>query len=262
MDWWFSVAKQVLDDVHLLLTRQSHADRSFLSRVSLYGPWEFEVTWLSRFVHRYYEAEGTILHPLRHKIDEHLRDIPPTLRFDIFLLQCWSEMTLCVEQRRTSEAIHELNELVPEVSMQRVHAHMNAMAADSGRGEQIQEPDPDDFWITNPAADLEFWAQLQPALAREHQALFVRYTRFRIAVAELDLWTGFWGDRECPPALRDAHFLDLLRAMTDHVISYINYTIFLAQRDLGMVLHPNPSSGSDESSVAPPSLGRKTPSDL
>ncbi|KAL1862917.1 hypothetical protein Daus18300_008247 [Diaporthe australafricana] len=114
MEWWFSVAKQVLDDIHLLLTRQSPADKArlcevFLCRDLVRGPWN-DKTWLSHFIHRYYTTEGTILYPFRNQVDKHLKNLPDTLRFDIFLLQCWSKMTLSPEQKRTFETIYEMND--------------------------------------------------------------------------------------------------------------------------------------------------------
>lgn len=144
MDWWFSAARRVLEDLHPLLTRQSFADSAQLYRVSLCspwrcGPWKSDVTWLSRFIHRYCEAEGTSLYPFRNKVDKHLKGLPDTLRFDMFLLQCWSKMALEPEQQRTFETIYEINDEAPEICMEAIRAYMDTMAPDSEH-RQPQEP--------------------------------------------------------------------------------------------------------------------------
>lgn len=120
MAWWFSAAKQVLDDLHQILTRQSSADKSHLYNASLCGPWrcgpwKSDATWLSRFIHCFYETEGTILHRYRNWVDKHLIDCRDDLRFDIFLLQCWSEMALDSEHKSTFEIIYSINDESPEI---------------------------------------------------------------------------------------------------------------------------------------------------
>lgn len=143
MEWWFSVAKQVLDDVHLLLTRQSSADKARLYEVFLRGdwvrgPWNSDTTWLSRFIHRYYAVEGTVLYPFRNKVDKHLKDLPDTLRFDVFLLQCWSQMALASEQKRTFEIIYEMNDEAMETCMEIIQARL----ANRGCEDQSSARDP------------------------------------------------------------------------------------------------------------------------
>lgn len=140
MSWWFSAAKQVLDDLHRLLTSQSQADRSFLYRVSVCGPWKSQVTWLSRFIHRYYETKGTFLHRFRSKVDKHRKDHPDTLHFDVFLLQCWSEMALSPEQRSTFLTIDGINEKAPGICTKAIQAHMHRIYLHSGPGKRHQEP--------------------------------------------------------------------------------------------------------------------------
>lgn len=260
MEWWYSAAKQVLNDIHRLLLRQKDADKSFLFWTSLCGPWrcgtwKSEATWLSRFIHRYYEAEGTVLHPFRNKVDKHLRDIPDTLRFDIFLLQCWSEMRsemgLSEEQEKTFLTILAMNNESPEVCMQAIQARIDSLALvqEEEQGDQPQEaqasPPP---WIPKPSQDLDLWAHLQPELHREHRVMFLEYTRHlrrecELQLEEYALRTGGL----LPTEDRRADLVAFcLRFMATRILSYIDSVIILAQRELGMVRGPR-SSSSEES---------------
>ncbi|KAG6358028.1 hypothetical protein INS49_013912 [Diaporthe citri] len=247
MDWWFSAAKQVLDDLHRLLSSQSPADRSFLFRVSLCGPWrcgpwKSQVTWLSRFIHRYYEARGTVLHRFRSRVDKHLKDHPDPLYFDAFLLQCWSEMTLSLEQESTLATIERINDEAPEICVKVIQAHMRRIARHYGH----QGPCVDEPWIPDPAANIKEWARLQPELAGEHRAMFLHYARHLVAESVLDREAAYLrvDSRESSQRhdedLRALH----LRAMTHRLISYIDCVIILAQREVGMVRCVGMPSGS------------------
>lgn len=247
MDWWFSAAKQVLDDLHRLLTSQNHADRSLLLRVSLCGPWrcgpwKSQVTWLSRFIHRYYETNGTFLHPFRSRVDKHLKDHPDPLHFDAFLLQCWSEMTLSVDQRRTFLTIEYLNDKAPEICADAIRAYINRMALFSVHGEQHLGLCDHEPWISRPAANLETWARFQPELNREHRAMFMEYARHLIAEFNLDREAAPLGSREWSP--RHDEMLARLRGIERRINSYINCVVVLAQREVGMVRCPCRESGS------------------
>ncbi|KAI3392466.1 hypothetical protein diail_5682 [Diaporthe ilicicola] len=273
MEWWSSAAKQVLDDIHLLLTRHCSADMSRLYTVSLCGPWncgpwKSDATWLSRFIHRYCADEGTTLYTFRNKVDKHLKDKPDTLRFDVFLLQCWSEMALSAQQQRTFETIYELNDEAPEVSMNIILA----FTENSGRANQAQQPgvsepsshlshtSPNDPHISYPAAHLDQWAILQPELAREHEMMFQEYAHHLIAEYELEFETYPVPNPDSPPEIMENHIRECILAQIDKLVSYINCVITLAQQDLEMVTDPGLSSGS--SSVAESlSLDPVTPPD-
>lgn len=261
MDWWASTAKMVLDDLHLLLTRHGDEGKSFLFKVSLFGPWrcgpwKSDATWLSRFVHRYYEAEGTVLHPLRNKVDKHLKDVPDTLRFDIFLLQCWSDLVLSEEQESTRDLIGRINEEPPEICVEAIQKHMDMLAPAEEQRYRLRDPMANEPWLTRPSARLDDWARLQPELARENQAMFMEYTRHLITECELELEEGLLGSRNFPRERRNAHFVRSLVRISSRIVAYIDCVIILAQQELGMVRGPGLSSGSS-SSVS--SLGPPTP---
>lgn len=254
MEWWFSAAKQVLDDIHQLLLRQNDADKFFLLWTSLRGPWrcgtwKSEVTWLSRFIYRYYKTEGRILHPFRNMVDKHLKDHPDTLRFDIFLLQCWSEMRskmiLSLEQQRTFETILRINDEGPEVCMRAMETRMDILAPAQEQGDQPRgsgaSPTP---WIPNPSQDLDTWAHLQPELAREHRVMFMDYTRHLRRECELALEEYSLRTRGSPPTenRREEPLAFCLRFMSARIVSYIDSVITLAQRELGMVCGTRSSS--------------------
>lgn len=246
MDWWSSAAKAVLDYIHVLLTRQNHDDKSFLFSVSLCGPWrcgpwKSDATWLSRFMHRYCEAEGAILHPVRDEVDKHLKDIPDTLHFDIFLLQCWSEMTLSPEQKSTLDTIKHINEKAPEICVEALQAHMDMTAPAPEQRYRLRDPGANDPWIARPSARLDEWADLQPELAREHLAMFMEYKGHLMAEYELELEAGLMGEH---------HGRGLLR-LSDRVSAYIDCVVIQAQRELGMVRGPGLSSGSSSSVSSP-----------
>lgn len=263
MEWWVSAAKQVLDDIHQLLLSQNDNDESFLLWTSLSGPWrcgtwKSEATWLSRFIFRFYEAEGTFLHPLRNKVDKHLKDIPDTLRFDIFLLQCWSEMRsgmrLSLGQEATFETILAMNEKGPEVCLRAIQARMDSIALareqrDQPQGPRADSPPP---WIPNPSQDLDGWARLQPELAREHRVMFMDYTRHLRRECELQLEEYALRTRGSllPTEDRRGDLIAFcLRFMATRILSYIDSVIILAQREMGMVRGPRSSSSGPSSST-------------
>lgn len=248
MGWWYSAARQVFNDLHRLLTSQSQADKSFLFKVSVCGPWrcgpwKSQVTWLSRFIHHYYEARGTALHRFRSKVDKHGKDHPDTLHFDVFLLQYWSQLTLSLEQESTLTTIERINDEAPEICVEGIQTYMRRIARHYGRGEWHQGACVDEPWIPHPAANIKEWTRLQPELAREHYAMFLEYFLYLVAEYKLDreaasLDVG-WSQR------RDKDLLALhLRAMKHRIYSYIDCVIILAQRELGMVRCVGMPSGS------------------
>lgn len=259
MEWWFSAARQVLDDIHMLLMRQNDADKSFLFWTSLSGPWrcgtwKSEATWLSRFIHRYYQDEGKFLHPFRNKVDKHLKEIPDTLRFDIFLLQCWSEMRSEMHlspEEQTFFTILAMNDESPEVCMQAIQARMDSLALVQEQEDQPQEPQASPQpWIPRPSQDLDQWAHLQPELHREHRVMFRDYTRHLRRECEIQLEEYALRTMGLPPT-EDRHG-DLVafcqRFMVTRILSYMDSVITLAQRELGMVRGTRSSSSASSSS--------------
>lgn len=103
MAWWFSAARQVFYDIQALLKKPDLKATPFtLSRTSrlLHDPENARITWLSCIVQFFLGREGTVLHPARAMIRTPGDDdgLPDTLRFDKFLLECWSRMDLNSEE--------------------------------------------------------------------------------------------------------------------------------------------------------------------
>lgn len=241
MSWWSSAAKRVLDDIHLLLTRQSHGDKTLLFRVCLRGPWrcgpwKSDATWLSRFIHHYYKGQGTILHPVRQRIDKHRKDFPDTVHFDLFLLQCWHEGFFSGDQARTYEIIERINNKAPKICLSTIQGYMNSIAPASAQQEQHQGPLNNDTWITIPHANLAQWDQCQRLLAQAHRALFADYARHLMAELKLELERRFPDGWDFPPQSREAYLSRRRRRqMARRMVAYVDCVIILAQRELGMV---------------------------
>ncbi|KUI56492.1 hypothetical protein VP1G_03800 [Cytospora mali] len=117
MDWWFSAAKQVFYDVKAFLEADNfdNVPVNFLDTLRLLRhPQRDRVNWLSSFVyHLELQRLGAVLHPARQWIrspcDESRQ--PDTLRFDVFLVECWAHMGLASQQdRRTLRDIDNVQE--------------------------------------------------------------------------------------------------------------------------------------------------------
>ncbi|ROV95612.1 hypothetical protein VSDG_05271 [Cytospora chrysosperma] len=114
MAWWVSAARQVFHDAQALLTKGDPDATPFTHLCTpnlLRHPESAKLSWLSCFVRLRLHKEGSILHPARGMVrtpcDE--TGLPDTLRFDVFLLECWSRMDLdSQEDMATLQTINKL----------------------------------------------------------------------------------------------------------------------------------------------------------
>jgi hypothetical protein len=114
MAWWFSAARQVFHDVQALLTKGDPDATPFTHLCTpslLRHPESAKMSWLSCFVRLRLHKEGTIFYPARGMVRTPCDDsgLPDTLRFDVFLLECWSRMSLdSQEDTATLQTINKL----------------------------------------------------------------------------------------------------------------------------------------------------------
>ncbi|KUI72154.1 hypothetical protein VM1G_07800 [Cytospora mali] len=108
MEWWFSAAKQVFYDIKAYLAEDNFDNvpvNCLDSLRLLRHPQRDRMNWLSSFVyHLELHMAGSVLHPVRQCIRSPCDETrqPDTLRFDVFLLECWAHMGLASQQDRTT----------------------------------------------------------------------------------------------------------------------------------------------------------------
>ncbi|ROW07265.1 hypothetical protein VMCG_03767 [Cytospora schulzeri] len=107
MAWWFSAAKQVFHDAQSLLDKNDPDAIPFTYDSvpnMLRHPDRAKMNWLSCFVQLCLRKEGSILHPAQAMVRTPCDDsgLADTLRFDVFLLECWSRMGFSSQKDRTT----------------------------------------------------------------------------------------------------------------------------------------------------------------
>lgn len=165
------------------------------------------------------------------------------MRFDIFLLQCWSEMALDLEHERTFRSISFINDKPPEICMDEVTRYMDRIAPDT-QGERLEEPRVSGPWTAHETMGLDRWQDLQPKLAHEHRLMFVDYARHLSAEFALEIEAIRVFTKSCPTGCFKGFLNRRSRFLQAQLNSYIDYVVILAQRDLGMGTTPSLSSGS------------------
>ncbi|POS69079.1 hypothetical protein DHEL01_v212525 [Diaporthe helianthi] len=192
MAWWFWAARVVLNNLHGVLTSPQSIAKSHIYALSMCGPWRCgswrsDATWLSRFIHVSYSAiQGSFLYPYVRWVDKHLMNRRDFLRFDIFLLQCWSQMDLNPEQKATVDTISFINEQPPEVCLYVLDSYMERTAPDPRRPPP-QAPATNGRSTAYPRADLDSWYEVHPDHADYQRDMFWEYARHLARELLLDL---------------------------------------------------------------------------
>lgn len=241
MAWWFWAARVVLDQLHEILTCPHPLAKSGIYTISLSGPWrcgrwKSDATWLSRFIHHSYSnIEGSFLHSYASWVDKHLMNRRDFLYFDIFLLQCWSQMNLGPEQKRTVDTISFINEQPPEVCLYVLDSYMEGVAPDPYRREP-EEPDASNRCTAYPHADLDSWYELHPDHDPYHRYSFKRYAFHLARELKLELETAqvLNMSRSLPPECFDSFVEQRCNFMQARLDSYIDCFMFFARRQWEM----------------------------
>lgn len=241
MAWWFWAARVVLDYLHELLTSPHPIAKSHVYSLSLSGPWrcgrwKSDATWLSRFIHHSYScSEGSFLYPYARWLDKHLMYRRDFLRFDIFLLQCWSQMNLSPEEKGTVGTISFINEQPPEVCLYVLDMYMERVAPVPYRREP-REPAASDRCTAYPHADLDSWHELHPDHDAYHRYSFKKYAShlFRELILELETALVSTISRSLPPECFYSFVEQRCNLMQTRLDSFIDCFMFFAQRQWEM----------------------------
>ncbi|KAG8157837.1 hypothetical protein KVR01_012499 [Diaporthe batatas] len=239
MAWWFYAARVVLEHLHGVLTSPRPFAKSYIYLLCLSGPWrcgpwKSDATWLSRVIHHSYGCvEGSFLHPYAPWIDKHLMDRRDFLRFDIFLLQCWSQMEMDSARKRTVDTISFINEQPPEVCFYVLDRYMERVAPSPYR-RGPDEPSASDRRTAYPRADLDAWSDLHPDLDAGHRVSFTEYAchlakELALELKAVQVLVRSW---LLPPERVSSLFQKRCVFMQTRLDSYIDCFIAFAQRQL------------------------------